>query len=211
MTRKPAPVVGRRTSVVRGSLIAPPAFGGSIVDGLGPVPPVLSGRSSIVGGVSELVPPVLSGRTSMTGGMSGLVPPVLSGRSSIVGGMSRLVPPVLSGRSSMVGGMPGRGPSGQRASLVATVPGVMRLPTRRMSMLVGVKGAQLPPVAVVTQTTSTAAGADETDSELATLLPPVIGQPAVRGVAPLIELSTFYAPRSGNSGSDGDTIINSDD
>jgi hypothetical protein len=187
MTRKPAPVVRRRTSVVRGSLITPPSFGASIVAGL--VPPVLSGRSSILEGMSGLVPPILSGHTR---------------------GVSGWAPPVLSGRSSMVGGMPGRGPSGQPAPLAATVLGVMRLPTRRMSMLVGVKGVQLPPVAVVTQTTSTA-GADETDSEHATLLPPVIGQPAVRGAAPLIELSTFYAPRSGNNGSDGDTIINSDD
>ncbi len=162
MTRKPAPVVRRRTSVVRGSLAAP-LFGG-------PAPPVLSGRTSVLD---------MSGRLS----------------------------PVPSGRSSMIGSIPGRGPPGQRASLATAIPGVIRPRTGRASMLVGVKGVQLPPV-VATQTTPTV-GAHESENDHATRLPPVIGQLAARGVVPLIEMSTFYAPQSEESGSDGDSISNS--
>jgi hypothetical protein len=152
MVRKPPPRVRKRVSVTRGSLVAPPLFGGSLVAGLGPAPPVLRG-----------------------------------------------------GRTSLVGGMTGRAPPGQRASIASAMPGVIGPPTGRSSLLVGIKGMQLPPV-VATQTTpaSTASGADDSENDGTRLLPRVIGQMAGRGAVPLIEMSTLYAPRAGDGDSNED-------
>ncbi len=162
MVRKPPPRVRKRVSVTRGSLAAPPLFGGALA-GLGPAPPVLGGRTSLVGDMTGRVPP--------------------------------------GQRTSLATAMPG---PGGRASLATATPGVIGPPTGRASVLVGVKGVQLPPV-VATHTTPTA-GTVESESDHATLLPRVIGKTAVRGAVPLVEMSTLYAPQVDDGDSDEDDL-----
>jgi hypothetical protein len=103
MVRKPPPRVRKRVSVTRGAFAAPPLFGGSLVAGLGPAPPVLGGgRASLVGGMTGRG--LLGQRASIASVMPGVIG-VPTGRSPLLVGVKGMqLPPVMATHTTPASG-----------------------------------------------------------------------------------------------------------